>query len=455
MSNSIQDLQYAIDNGIIDFVQVQEQIEMKKKQELLAMHTYKIWEGKDGNWYTYLPDEKRRKKIKKKSKDLIEKVVCDFYKAKLKHSDQMTLRELYMEWLEYKELHTRSSGTMKRLSADWEKFYAKDKIADKKINEITQMYLDEWVHSAIKEHLLNRKAYYRMSMPIRQMMVYAVKSGYLAKNPMEGLEISKKILQPDIKKKDRTQVFMVDEIPLVYEEMWNRYRRNPETTATLAVLLAFETGVRVGELAALKFEDICGNNIHIQRQETKTYQKNEDGTYRLSEFEVVPHTKSDAGDRLVYLTEEARKIIQEIKMRNEINQEQCEGYLFVKNGKRIKSRAIVYQLDKCLDTLSIEHRSIHKARKTYVSALVDAGVNINEIRRLVGHADVRTTYNCYCYNRYGEEETNEKIEAALHPEKKVKETEPEKKVLKGSQKVIDFSAFKKTGNTSRASASRK
>lgn len=451
-------MKYAIDLGIIDIAYVQEHIEMKRKQELLAMHPYKISQGKDGKWYTYLPDETKqgkRRKVKKTSKEDIEKVICDFYKEKAMHSDEITLGELYLEWLDYKELHTRSSGTMKRLSADWTKFYAENEIAGRKLKELTELYLDEWLHSVIKKYALTKKAYYNMSMPIRQMLQYAVKKGYLSKNPMDGLQISTKILQPSIKKKDSTQVFMVDEVPLIYDEVWKRYNKKPENVAPLAILLAFETGARVGELAAVKYEDIIGENLHIQRQESKVYEKKEDGTYRLSGFEVVPHTKSDAGDRMVYLTESAREIIQEITRRNEINGEYCEGYLFVKNNERIKTRAIVYQLDKCLDALAVEHRSIHKARKTYVSALIDAGININEIRKQVGHADVKTTYNSYCFNRYGEKETRNKIELALHPKNIVENIElPEEKVLKSSQKIITFPDTKRAGNPSKFKVSR-
>ena len=57
-SNDI--LQFIISNGIIDINDVRNSIEVMKRKELLEKHPYKIWEGKDGKWYTYLPDEERR-----------------------------------------------------------------------------------------------------------------------------------------------------------------------------------------------------------------------------------------------------------------------------------------------------------------------------------------------------------------------------------------------------------
>ena len=54
-------LKCTIENGMIDLSYVQEQIEMNKRKVLLGRHPYIIvWQGNDGKWYTYLPDEKRR-----------------------------------------------------------------------------------------------------------------------------------------------------------------------------------------------------------------------------------------------------------------------------------------------------------------------------------------------------------------------------------------------------------
>ena len=59
------DLKYLIDSGIIDVPNIQSIIEMKKRQELLNSHPYKIWMGSNGKWYTYLPDEEKGRVFKK------------------------------------------------------------------------------------------------------------------------------------------------------------------------------------------------------------------------------------------------------------------------------------------------------------------------------------------------------------------------------------------------------
>ena len=57
---------------------------------------------------------------------------------------------------------------------------------------------------------------------------------------------------------------------------------------------------------------------------------------------------------------------------------------------------------------------MHKIRKTYISTLIDnENININYIRQMVGHADERTTYGCYCFNRKPKDMTEIEMEKSL------------------------------------------
>lgn len=57
---STEDLKYCLDKGIINLPDIQSIIEMEKKKELLAKHLYQPWQGKNGSWYVYLPDNRRQ-----------------------------------------------------------------------------------------------------------------------------------------------------------------------------------------------------------------------------------------------------------------------------------------------------------------------------------------------------------------------------------------------------------
>lgn len=55
----LKELNTAISSGIIDIAYVREKNEMNRREKILKNHPYSVWQGKDGKWYTYLPDDKR------------------------------------------------------------------------------------------------------------------------------------------------------------------------------------------------------------------------------------------------------------------------------------------------------------------------------------------------------------------------------------------------------------
>ena len=74
---------------------------------------------------------------------------------------------------------------------------------------------------------------------------------------------------------------------------------------------------------------------------------------------------------------------------------------------------------KYCEQIRTPHKSTHSARKTYVSSLIDANVNINTVRKAVGHADERTTYRNYVFDRSTPAEKMQKFEDALDYKKRM------------------------------------
>ena len=92
----------------------------------------------------------------------------------------------------------------------------------------------------------------------------------------------------------------------------------------------------------------------------------------------------------------------------------AESYLFMdKNGERIKESIMTGRLRKYCEQLNIPYRSPHKMRKTVISKMVDAQMNINTVRKFAGHEDEKTTYNNYCFDVKRKEENRNQLEEAL------------------------------------------
>ena len=86
-----------------------------------------------------------------------------------------------------------------------------------------------------------------------------------------------------------------------------------------------------------------------------------DGTWYPAVWVTVEHTKSSAGDRYIYLTAEARRIIQTILSFNKEHGLSDDGFLFIHGGKRITPRAVDTRIRKYCDSINI-HK---KVRITY------------------------------------------------------------------------------------------
>ena len=62
-------------------------------------------------------------------------------------------------------------------------------------------------------------------------------------------------------------------------------------------------------------------------------------------------------------------------------------------------------------------KSPHKCRKTYISILIDAGVNLRTVQELAGHEKLSTTLDNYVFDRSTDSEQLKAINNALSPKK--------------------------------------
>ena len=410
----------------LDTGELSELIEMTKQQKLekaiLKEHIenfYHIWQNDKGVYLTYLPAKdkpKGRKAVSASTQERLERKIIDFYLEQKKEEEQgtITLRKLYPQWLKIKSLETTASTYIRRIDNDWKRYYEADPIIDKDIKKFTKAYLKEWALSKIREKSLTKKQYYNMAVIIRHILEYAVENEWIPTNRYKCFKIEGKLFRKVKKPEDETQVFLITEQPMIEAEAWKDFYENGYTTA-LAIPLAFQIGVRLGELTALKTTDLCrdGKYIHIQRMAQKVERQRPDGTWYPTSWATVDHVKSSAGDRYVYLTKEARRIIKIIMDYNAENHLHEDDFLFFQRGKHITPTAIITRLRKYCNHIDTKQKGVHKIRKSYISALLDAGININEIRKQVGHEDERTTLHNYAFNRVDPLQNEADMERAL------------------------------------------
>lgn len=410
-------LHYLLEKSTISLDEVLDNIEDMNNAKILEQHAYKITLNTDGRFSTYLPDEtkpSKRKKVVKSTQVALEKEIIKYYKN-LEKKD-ICLRSFYDEWLKYKSLHTKSSAYIKTIDELWEKFYLTDSIIDIPLNQLDKITLDIWAHTQVDKFDMTKKKYYNMSIIMRQALDLAVEKGIIEKNPFSNVKIDSKLFRPVKKKADETQVYLIDEQPLIEQEAYKDFEATNETSC-LAIPFVFQTGMRLSEVVALKWSDISEekeNCIHIQRMEIKQYNQLANGKWSNPKRVIVERTKSYAGNRNVYLTTIARDILEKIKHCNIEKGFNNDDYIFLNAKGRISAPALDTRLRKYCRYIGISEKGMHKIRKTYISTLIDCeNININYIREQVGHEDERTTYGNYCFNRKSKDRTEHDMELAL------------------------------------------
>ncbi len=381
-------LKYAVENGIVDLSYIREMYEMNKREEILKEHPYKIWEGKDGKWYTYLPDEKKKRALKKRNTEKAIKSLIVAYYEELE--SRPCFREEYFRWIAEKEKYCEiGKNSITRYDNDFHRFFPENEPFCKiRLCDVTDSDLEHFIKGTIRKNALSAKSYAMLRLILSGVFKYAKREGHtdfsISRFFMD-FALPKNIFKRKIKE-NSDEVFNLDEARMLME-----YFKREGTPECVALHLQFLSGVRVGELAALKWEDYKGDVLKIHRTEI-TYRDKKSGSIVV---EVKEYPKTEAGVREVIIPPEARNILDGLK---ESARAEPGDYMFVKNRKRIGERAYDYWIRKACREVGIKERSTHKIRKTYVSKLLSENVDDAIVAEQVGHKQITTTHTYYHFD---------------------------------------------------------
>lgn len=392
-------LSFALENDMIDWNTIEIQLQMNERKKYLGAHNYKIWQGENGKWYTYLPKETSgRKLIKKATKKSIEDAIISYYKAEER---QIYIKDVFYEWINDKlRFNEIGQSTYDRYECEFKRLLKDSNLSKIKFRYIDEDLLELFIRETIADKKLTNKAYSNLRTLILGIFKYGKKKGYTKLSIttfMGDLDLSKRVFERSVKTKE-SQVFAEDEIPII-----TKWLRDNPTIKNLGILLLFQTGLRVGELVGLKFSDVNKRMIHVQRMEVR-YKQN--GQYV---HEIVEYTKTNAGNRYLIITDSAIETIKQIKQLNPNSE-----YLFSINGKHIWKNTfndVIYNACKKCNLLK---RSTHKIRKTYGTKLLDNNTDESLVMSQMGHADINVTRKYYYYGNKNEQSNREQIEKAIN-----------------------------------------
>lgn len=152
---------------------------------------------------------------------------------------------------------------------------------------------------------------------------------------------------------------------------------------SFGMLLALFTGLRIGELCALTWEDITDNTITVN----KTVQRIQKNGY--TEIIILP-PKTLSSNRVIPIPKELLLLLK--------SKRNVGNVLVQENGKPIEPRLLQMKFKKYTAECGIENINFHALRHSFATRCVELGFDIKTLSEILGHSDVKTTLNKYVHS---------------------------------------------------------
>lgn len=153
-----------------------------------------------------------------------------------------------------------------------------------------------------------------------------------------------------------------------------------------AVLLCLYTGLRLGEVCALKWEDIDFENslLTVNRTVQRIYANG----YETRTVLLESPPKSEGSKREIPLSSQVLELLLGIWN----NQE----YVFGKD-RPIEPRRLQYRFKNILKEAKVAHKNFHSLRHTFSTNCIEKGTDVKSLSEILGHSDVKITLNRYVH----------------------------------------------------------
>lgn len=165
------------------------------------------------------------------------------------------------------------------------------------------------------------------------------------------------------------------------------YCLNETDSYKFSILLALYTGIRIGELCALKWQDITDTYIIIDK--TMQRLKTDNGDTHI----FVTSPKSDCSKRIIPLPEFLKETINKMRKNG--------GYILATaRSPYCEPRTMQHRFKETVEFLNMEGVTFHTLRHTFATRCVEAGFDIKTLSEILGHSDVKVTLNRYVHSSF-------------------------------------------------------
>ncbi len=268
------------------------------------------------------------------------------------------------------------------------------------VREITERDLKKYIQAWVNDVHPKKSVFMNLKGILNLIFDYAYIHQIIPKNPLSMIKNKAYLKSCDTRRaRPEEKLLSPEEIKMLQDEVYHRMTLKKYGSYYIngyAMLFAIETGVRVGELCALKWEDIQDTSIHIHAQQLSRFDEN-----KHREYYYDHSTKNEKGEsmdgREFPLTKRIKAILSELRAKQEVLNIQSEFIFCHENGDWIKSDAYLTFLRRLCKSFGFKVTNNHAFRISLNSnVFIPKGISVADRAAMLGHS-ISTNEKYYSY----------------------------------------------------------
>lgn len=289
----------------------------------------------------------------------------------------------YQEWfLLYLEHYVKPSSKYRTYNHYNYLFnsHIKEKIGDRDMNSISSIELQ----SLVSEWLMhgNRKTKGGLSKSTVNTLITLLQSSYKCAYLMNEASID-----PTANlKRPKNNASRITSFNLSEQRLIENAALHHKKQKMLGVIICLYTGIRIGELLALTWDDIdlCGKLMYINKTAADDKQKDKEN--------IINPPKTISSERIIPLPDKIIYILNEIKKSGDTK------HVISENGHSVLIRSYQKTFAKMLKDINVEHKGFHSLRHTFATRAIECGMDVKTLSEILGHKNTSITLNLYVHS---------------------------------------------------------
>ena len=307
-----------------------------------------------------------------------------------------TITELCCKHLEYQI----SNGDLKGKSIDRRECTIENQIEGYdlgylQVHTVTSTDVEIHVKKLITEGKVGESSICKVVDVLNAAFEWAIRQGDLEKNPVRSIkpELIRKIKKMSCKGANEADVAVLsDEEVKLFEREATATLNNGRAkyTAGFYCLLLLYTGMRVGEMLALRWKDWKGDHLVIEKSISMAKNRNKESEEENNYVSLEGSTKNQKA-RTIELNKEAKYILQKIKDSRDSSLPD-EFIVTTKTGKINTASNLEHRMKVIMKNAELQgvKGGLHIFRKTFATRMYENGARVEEIAAYIGDLESTT-----------------------------------------------------------------